>query len=62
VEEVVVTVSVDMAWFGPCRFTDEVGAKLRVGGYCAPAGLAVTAAVRATVPTKPFVGVKVTVE
>ena len=42
--------------------TGLVAPKLRVGGYCAPAGLAVMAAVSATVPTKPLAGVTVTVD
>jgi hypothetical protein len=55
-------VSVAVPGFEPHRVTGEPDPKLRVGGYCAPAGLAVMAAVRATVPTKPLVGVTVTVE
>ena len=39
-----------------------VGPKLKVGGYWAPAGLEVTAAVSVTLPLKPPAGVTVMVE
>jgi hypothetical protein len=42
--------------------TGLVEPKLKVGGYWAPAGLEVTAAVRVTLPAKPPTGVKVMVD
>ena len=54
VAAVVVKVSVEFAVLSPERFT-EGGMKLIVGKSCAPAGLPVIAALRATVPTKPLV-------
>jgi hypothetical protein len=56
---VVVTVNVEFAALKSTRFS-EVCMKLSVGRSCAPAGLAVTVALNATVPTKPLVGVTVT--
>ena len=44
------------------RFTGAAEPKLNVGGFWAPAGLDVTAAVRATLPVKPPLGVNVIVE
>jgi hypothetical protein len=46
----------------PVMLTGLVEPKLRVGGFCAPLGLEVTAAVRATLPVKPPLGVTVMVE
>jgi hypothetical protein len=43
-------------------FTGVVEPKLKVGGYCALAGLDVIAAVSATLPVKPPLGVSVMVE
>jgi len=40
----------------PVMFTGLVEPKLKVGGYCASAGLAVTEAVRVTLPVNPFAG------
>jgi hypothetical protein len=42
--------------------TGEVEPKLRVGGYCAPVGLDVMAAVSATAPVNPLLGVIVIVD
>ena len=46
----------------PVMLTGLVELKLRVGGTTAPLGLVVTTAVRATLPVKPPVGVRVIVE
>jgi len=46
----------------PAMFTGLVEPKLTVGGYTAPAGPEVTAAVRTTLPVKPPAGVTVIVE
>jgi len=46
----------------PVMFSGLVEPKLNVGGYTAPIGLEVTAAVRATLPVKPPAGVTVMVE
>jgi len=45
----------------PVMLTGDVEPKLRVGGFFAPAGLDVMAAVKATLPVKPPAGVTVTV-
>ena len=42
--------------------TELLGLKLKVGGYCAPLGPEVTAAVSVTSPMKPPVAAMVTVE
>ena len=46
----------------PVILTGLVEPKLSVGGYCAPLGLEVTAAVSATLPVKPPAGVIVIVD
>jgi len=46
----------------PVMLTGVVEPKLKVGGYCAPAGLEVMAAVSATLPVKPPKGVTEIVE
>lgn len=43
-------------------FTAEDEPKLKVGGFVAPAGLVATAAVKATLPVNPPLGVTVMVE
>ena len=58
---VVVNVNVELTALNSRRFT-EAGVSVTVGKSCAPAGLAVIAAVRATVPRKPFIGVTVMAE
>ena len=45
----------------PVMLTGLVEPKLKVGGYWAPVGLEVTAAVRVTLPVKPPDGVRVIV-
>ena len=59
---VVVMVRVAVPAAVPIMLTGLVEPKLRVGGYCAPTGLEVTAAVSATLPVKPPLGVTVIVE
>jgi len=61
VAAVVEMVSVAVPATVPVMLTGVVEPKLRVGGYWAPAGLEVTAAVRATLPVKPPAGVTVIV-
>jgi hypothetical protein len=56
------TVRVAVPEFGPVIFTGLVEPKLKEGGYWAPVGLAVTAAVSTTLPVKPLTGVTVMVE
>jgi hypothetical protein len=46
----------------PVIFTGLVEPKLKVGGYCAPDGLEVMAAISATLPVKPPAGVTVIVD
>ena len=46
----------------PVMLTGVIEPKLKVGGYCAPAGLEVMVAVSATLPVKPPLGVTVTVD
>ena len=58
----VVMVRVAVPGAVPAMLTGLVAPKLKVGGYCAPAGLDVTEAVRATLPVKPPAGVMVMVE
>ena len=55
---VVVTVSVAVAGL-PARLTGLEEPKLKVGGSSAPAGLAVRAAAKVTLPVKPSEGVTV---
>ena len=62
VAAVVVIVSVAVPAEVPVMLTGLVEPKLKVGGYCAPVGLEVTAAVSATLPVKPPVGVTVMAE
>jgi hypothetical protein len=62
VAAVVETVSVAVAAVAPVIATGVVEPKLTVGGYCAPVGLEVIAAVSATLPVNPPVGVRVIVE
>ena len=62
VAAVVVIVSVAVPAEVPVMLTGLVGPKLKVGGYWAPAGLEVMAAVSATLPVKPPLGVTVIVE
>src|SRR5215469_3132625 len=59
---VVAMVIVAVAALVPPMFTGVVLPKLTVGRYCAPCGLDVTAAVRATEPVNPPPGVTVMVE
>jgi hypothetical protein len=59
---VVITVRVAVAADAPVICTVEFEPKLNVGGACAPVGPEVTAAVNATLPTKPWAGVMVIVE
>ena len=56
------TVRVAVPGFEPVIFTGLVEPKLKEGGYWAPVGLAVTAAVSTTLPVKPLTGVTVMVE
>ena len=58
---VVAKVNVEFAALKSTRFT-EACVKIGVGWSCAPAGLAVTLALNATVPTKPLIGVVVTIK
>ena len=62
VAAVVVIVSVAVPAVVPVMLTGLVEPKLKVGGYWAPVGLEVTAAVSVTLPVKPPAGVTVTVE
>ena len=62
VAAVVKMVSVAVPAVAPAILTGLVEPKLKVGGYWAPAGLEVTAAVNATLPVKPPAGVIVIVE
>jgi hypothetical protein len=62
VAAVVEMVSVAVPALALAMVTGLVEPKLNVGRSCAPAGLAVTAAVRDTLPAKPPLGVTVTVE
>jgi hypothetical protein len=62
VAAVVEMVRVPVPAAAPVMFSGLVAPKLKVGGYAAPAGLAVTAAVRVTLPVKPLAGVTVMVE
>ena len=55
-------VSVAVAALAPATVTGVVEPKLNAGRSCAPAGLAVRAAVREMLPVKPPPGVTVTVE
>jgi hypothetical protein len=59
---VVATVSVAVPPLDTVIFTGVVEPKLKLGGYWAPAGPEVTAAVSATLPAAPPLGVTVTVE
>ena len=59
---VVEMVRVAVPAVAPVMLTGLVEPKLRVGGSCAPFALEVTAAVSATLPVKPPVGVTVMVE
>jgi hypothetical protein len=59
---VVEMVSVAVPAVAPLMFTGLVEPKLKVGGYSAPVGLEVTAAVSATLPVKPPDGVTEIVE
>ena len=59
---VVVMVSVAVPAVVPVMETGLVEPKLRVGRSCAPDGLVVTVAVRATLPVKPLLGVTVMVD
>ena len=54
--------SVAVSGVVPEIFTELVEPKLRVGGFAAPLGLEVRAAVSATLPVKPPDGVTVTVD
>jgi hypothetical protein len=56
---VVLRVSVACPFALPEIVTGLVEPKLNVGGFCAPLGLEVTAAVSATLPVKPLTGVTV---
>jgi hypothetical protein len=62
VAAVVETVRVAVPAVVPVMPTGVVDPKLKVGGYWAPAGLDVRAAVNATLPVKPPLGVTVIVE
>ena len=62
VAAVVVKVSVAVPAEVPVMLTGLVEPKLKVGGYRAPAGLEVTAAVSVTLPLKPPAGVTVMAE
>jgi len=62
VAAVVVIVSVAVPAEVPVMLTGLVEPKLKVGGYWAPVGLEVTAAVSITLPVKPPAGVTVMVE
>ena len=62
VAAVVKMVSIAVPAVVPVMPTGVVEPKLKVGGYCAPAGLEVTAAVNATLPVKPPAGVTVIVD
>jgi len=62
VAAVVAMVSVAVPAVAPVMLTGVVEPKLRVGGYRAPGGLVVTAAVITTLPVKPPAGVTVMVE
>jgi hypothetical protein len=62
VAAVVVIVSVAVPAEVPVILTGLVEPKLKVGGYWAPVGLEVTAAVSTTLPVKPPAGVTVMVE
>jgi hypothetical protein len=57
VAAVVAMVSVAVPAVAPVMLTGVVEPKLRVGGYRAPGGLVVTAAVITTLPVKPPLGV-----
>jgi hypothetical protein len=59
---VVEIVSVAVPAVVPLILTGLLEPKLRVGGYWAPDGLPVIAAVSATLPVKPPLGVRVIVE
>jgi hypothetical protein len=62
VDAVVVTVSVAVPAVAPVMETGVVEPKLRVGALAAPAGELVIAAVRATLPVNPPLGVTVMVD
>ena len=62
VAAVVVIVSVAVPAEVPVMLTGLVEPKLKLGGYWAPVGLEVTAAVSTTLPVKPPAGVTVMVE
>jgi hypothetical protein len=62
VTAVVEIVSVAVPAFAPVMPTGEVEPKLSVGESVAPAGLAVTVAVKATLPVNPPAGVMVMVD
>jgi hypothetical protein len=62
VAAVVEMVRVAVPALEPVMLTGLVEPKLKVGGYAAPVGLLVIAAVRATAPVKPPLGVSVMVE
>ena len=62
VAAVVVMVSVAVPADVPVMLTGLVEPKLKAGGYWAPVGLEVTAAVSVTLPVKPPTGVTVIVE
>ena len=62
VAAVVETVRVAVPAVVPVMLTGVVDPKLKVGGYWAPFGLAVTTAVSATLPVKPPLGVTVIIE
>lgn len=62
VAAVVRTVSVPVPAVVPIMLTGDVVPKLNVGGFEAPEGLVVRAAVKATLPVKPPLGVIVIVE
>jgi len=62
VAAVVDIVSVAVLAVEPAMFTGLVDPKLRLGGYCAPAGLELMVGARETFPVKPPAGVTVIVE
>lgn len=61
VSAVTVMVSVAVPVAAPVMETGAVAPKMNVGRSCAPVGLLVSAAVKATLPVKPPLGVTVTV-
>jgi hypothetical protein len=62
VAAVVETVRAAVPAVVPLMLTGVVDPKLKVGGYCAPAGLDVRVAVNTTLPVKPPAGVTVMVD